>query len=471
MSHYLIRDIHTLVTMVDGEPDLRGAHLLIEDGRISEIIPADQSDRLNTRLKQENLEIIDGSHCVVYPGFINTHHHLYQTLTRNIPRVQNAKLFDWLIGLYEVWRELREEAVEVSTQVGVGELLLYGCTTTTDHFYVFPNKASAELLDVEIETARKMGVRFHPTRGSMSRGKSEGGLPPDDLVQKPEAILADCERVIDKYHDPAPHSMCRIILAPCSPFSVTTELLEETIQVARRRGVRCHTHLCETLDEEKYCLEVYGKRPLDYMAEVGWIGDDVWFAHGIYFNEDEIRRLADTRTGIAHCPSSNLRLGSGIAPIPAMRQAGVPVGLAVDGSASNDSSNLARELQMALLVHRVGTSVESMPPRRVLEMATTGGAAILGQPEIGRIKPGAAADLAMFRLDRIDYAGAMADPAHALLFCGAGPRADLTMVNGRILVRHGQLVDLDEQALFHRANEIAERMLKATEDKLGVKYR
>lgn len=470
MNRYLIRNIHTLVTMVDGEPDLHGASVLVDGNQISAVLASDDP-RVERLSRTEGVEVIDGSWCVGYPGFVNMHHHLYQTLTRNIPRVQNAKLFDWLIGLYEIWRELSEEAVDVSTRIGLGELLLSGCTTTTDHFYVFPRHASAELLDVEIRAARDMGVRFHPTRGSMSRGRSDGGLPPDDLTQSAEEILADCERVISAYHDPGPFSMCRIILAPCSPFSVTTELLTETATLARTRGVRCHTHLCETVDEEAFCLQTHGVRPLEYMEKTGWIGEDVWFAHGVYFNDQEIRRLAETRTGIAHCPSSNMRLGSGIAPIPAMLEAGVPVGLAVDGSASNDASSMTREMQMALLVHRVGTDVTAMPPRQVLKMATTGGATILGQPEIGRIRAGAAADLALFRLDRIDYAGAMSDPASAILFCGSGPRAELTMVNGRVLVRGGRLVNEDEQQLFHRANEIAERMLAETERKTGLSYR
>ncbi len=471
MTRYWIRDIQTLVTMVPDQPDVHGGHLLIEGHQIAQVLSADQTEAAETWANQHNAEIIDGRWCVAYPGFINMHHHLYQTLTRNIPRVQNAKLFDWLIGLYEVWRELSEEAVDISTQVGCGELLLSGCTTTSDHFYVFPQHASAELLDVEIAAAQRIGMRFHPTRGSMSRGRSDGGLPPDDLVQQADAILADCDRVISRYHDPEPFSMCRIILAPCSPFSVTTDLLEETIQFARQRGVRSHTHLCETIDEETFCLETHGMRPLAYMEKTGWIGEDVWYAHGIYFNDDEIRMLADTQTGIAHCPSSNLRLGSGIAPIPKMQAAGVRVGLGVDGSASNDASNIGREMQMALLVHRVGTGVESMPPRNVLEIATRGGAAILGQPEIGQLAPGSAADVAMFRLDRLDYAGAMSDPASAILFCGSGPRAELTMVNGRVRVRHGQLIDVDEQALFHRANEIAEHMLSETENKTGLRYR
>jgi 8-oxoguanine deaminase len=468
MGRLLIRNIHTLVTMVEGDKPLHQVDVLIEDGQIAAIQESGASLFPGQRKPDR---IIDGSYCVAYPGFINTHHHLYQTLTRNIPKVQNAKLFDWLVGLYEVWRELGPEAVEVSTRVGLGELLLSGCTTTTDHFYVFPQSAPEEFLDIEIETAREMGMRFHPTRGSMSRGRSAGGLPPDDVVQKPEQILHDCDRLIAKYHDPNPFAMCRIVLAPCSPFSVTTELLSETAAFARAKKVFLHTHLCETKDEEDFCLQTVGMRPLDYMEKTGWVGPDVWYAHGIYFNDDEIRRLAETKTGVAHCPSSNLRLGSGICKVPQLMNHGVRVGLAVDGSASNDSSNFVREMQLALLVHRVGTGVESMPPQKVLELATVGGARILGQPEIGRIQPGAAADLALFRLDRIDYAGAMADPASALLFCGAGPRAEYTIAAGQVRVEQGRLVGVDEEALFHRANRIAEKMLSTTERKSGVSYR
>ena len=463
MPRLLIRDIHTLVTMVEGQAPLHGVDLLAEDGKVSAIGKGLE--------QQPGDEVLDGRWRVVYPGFVNTHHHLYQTLTRNIPKVQNAKLFDWLLGLYEVWRELDPEAVDVSTRVGVGELLLSGCTTTTDHLYLFPKGVSGELIDAEISAARAMGVRFHPTRGSMSRGRSAGGLPPDDVVQTPDVILKDCERLIAKYHDPKPFSMCRIALAPCSPFSVTTELLKETAAFARRHKVRLHTHLCETRDEEEYCLEKLCMRPLDYMESVGWLGDDVWYAHGIYFNNDEIRQLAKTGTGVAHCPCSNLRLGSGIARVPEMLAAGVPVGLAVDGSASNDSSGFLREMQTALMVHRVGTGVGAMPPQKVLQMATTGGARVLGHDEIGSLAPGKAADLAVFRLDRLDFAGAMHDPASAVLFCGSGQRADLTVVNGKVLVREGRLVGIDEEKLFHEANRVSERMLSAAESKLKTSYR
>ncbi len=451
----VLQHIHTLVTQVDGQPPLHGADVVIEGNRITAVHTGPAKP-----LPPPGAEVIDASRHVVYPGFVNTHHHLYQTLTRNIPSVQNAKLFDWLVGLYEIWRGLTPDAVDTSTRVGVGELLLSGCTTTTDHFYVFPRGQAAELLDVEIAAARDMGIRFHPTRGSMSRGRSQGGLPPDDVVQRPEDILRDCARVIDAYHDPSPGSMCRIALAPCSPFSVTTDLLAETIRFARDRGVICHTHLCETVDEEEYCLATHGLRPLEYMEKTGWLGPDVWFAHGIYFNEGEIARLAATRTGIAHCPTSNLRLGSGIAPIPAMLKAGVRVGLAVDGSASNDSSSLSRELQMALLVHRVGTAVDAMPAPTVVHMATRGGADLLGWPDAGWIGPGSLADLALFRLDRIEYAGAMTDPAAAILYCGAGARADYTIVNGIIRVAKGELLGVDEQRLFHHANTLTAELLR-----------
>jgi cytosine/adenosine deaminase-related metal-dependent hydrolase len=450
----ILRGVHTLVTMEDGASPLHDVDVWIAGNRIAAIHAGPTRP-----VPPPGAEVIDASRHVVYPGFINTHHHLYQTLTRNIPSVQNAKLFDWLIGLYEIWRGLTAEMVEVSARVGIGELLLSGCTTTTDHFYVFPDGASPELLDAEIAAARAMGIRFHPTRGSMSRGRSQGGLPPDDVVQHPDAILADCARVIDAYHDPAPDSMCRIALAPCSPFSVTTDLLVETIRYARSRGVLCHTHLCETVDEEDYCRATHGLRPLEYMEKCEWLGPDVWFAHGIYFDPGEIARLAATGTGIAHCPASNLRLGSGIAPIPAMRRAGVKVGLAVDGSASNDSSWFSRELQMALLVHRVGTAVDAMPATAVLDLATRGGAAVLGWDQLGRIAPGLLADLALFRLDRIEYAGAMADPAAAILFCGPGARADYTIVNGVVRVAKGELLGVDEQRLFHRANELARDLL------------
>ena len=451
-SSLKIEKIHTLVTVDDEYRVLHDVDVLVEGDKIS-AVGADLPTPPNTR-------VLDGRWCVAYPGFVNTHHHFYQTLTRNIPAVQNAKLFDWLLWLYEVWRGLHPEAVRVSTQIALGELLLSGCTTSTDHFYVFPSTAPQEFLDVEIDTARDIGVRFHPTRGSMSLGRSQGGLPPDDVTQSWEDILADCDRLIAKYHDPKPFAMTRIVLAPCSPFSVTRESLAETATFAREKNVFMHTHLCETHDEQDFCLEKIGMRPLEYMESVGWVGPDVWYAHGIWFTPEEIKRLGQMNCGVAHCPVSNLRLGSGICHVPALLEAGVRVGIAVDGSASNDSSNLLKEMQTALLVHRVGTGVTEMPPQQVIRMATRGGAEILGQPEIGQVKPGMAADLALFRLDSIDFAGAMSDPAHALLFCGSAPRAEYTIVAGRVLVEKGQLTGWDEQAVFHAANALTADLLK-----------
>ena len=451
-SSLKIEKIHTLVTVDDEYRVLHDVDVLVEGDKISAV-----GAELPT---PPNARVLDGRWCVAYPGFVNTHHHFYQTLTRNIPAVQNAKLFDWLLWLYEVWRGLHPEAVRVSTQIALGELLLSGCTTSTDHFYVFPSTAPQEFLDVEIDTARDIGVRFHPTRGSMSLGRSQGGLPPDDVTQSWEDILADCDRLIAKYHDPKPFAMTRIVLAPCSPFSVTRESLAETATFAREKNVFMHTHLCETHDEQDFCLEKIGMRPLEYMESVGWVGPDVWYAHGIWFTPEEIKRLGQMNCGVAHCPVSNLRLGSGICHVPALLEAGVRVGIAVDGSASNDSSNLLKEMQTALLVHRVGTGVTEMPPQQVIRMATRGGAEILGQPEIGQVKPGMAADLALFRLDSIDFAGAMSDPAHALLFCGSAPRAEYTIVAGRVLVEKGRLTGWDEQAVFHAANALTADLLK-----------
>ena len=451
-SSLKIEKIHTLVTVDDEYRVLHDVDVLVEGDKIS-AVGADLPTPPNAR-------VLDGRWCVAYPGFVNTHHHFYQTLTRNIPAVQNAKLFDWLLWLYEVWRGLHPEAVRVSTQIALGELLLSGCTTSTDHFYVFPSTAPQEFLDVEIDTARDIGVRFHPTRGSMSLGRSQGGLPPDDVTQSWEDILADCDRLIAKYHDPKPFAMTRIVLAPCSPFSVTRESLAETATFAREKNVFMHTHLCETNDEQDFCLEKIGMRPLEYMESVGWVGPDVWYAHGIWFTPEEIKRLGQMNCGVAHCPVSNLRLGSGICHVPALLEAGVRLGIAVDGSASNDSSNLLKEMQTALLVHRVGTGVTEMPPQQVIRMATRGGAEILGQPEIGQVKPGMAADLALFRLDSIDFAGAMSDPAHALLFCGSAPRAEYTIVAGRVLVEKGRLTGWDEQAVFHAANALTADLLK-----------
>ncbi len=405
-------------------------------------------------------EVIDTHGAVVIPGMVNTHHHLFQTLQRNIPAVQDAKLFDWLTYLYQIWRKLEPEDVLVSALVGIGELLLTGCTTTADHFYLYPQDQPTDLLDHTIEAAQTLGIRFHPSRGSMSRGRSQGGLPPDDVVQDSRTILDDCERVIRQFHDPAPYSMCRISLAPCAPFTVTDDLLVETARLARKHQVRLHTHLAETKEEDAYCLATYGERPLQHMEKVEWSGPDVWYAHGIWLTPDELQRMARKGTGIAHCPTSNLRLGSGIAPIPLALDLGVPVGLAVDGSASNDSSNMLREVQICTLIHRVGTSIFAMPARKALRMATRIGAQLLGRDDLGQLKPGAAADIAVFRLDDLGCAGAMHDPLAALVFTTGTRRASMVLVNGQVVVRDGKLVNYLEQELVERANQRSEQMLE-----------
>ncbi len=443
----LIKNALLVATMDDARTLIPGGDVYIEDNLIKET---------GKSLRKKADRTLDASGCVVLPGFVNMHHHLYQTFNRNLPAVQNAKLFDWLVYLYEIWRHVSPEWVFTSAQLGLGELLLTGCTTSTDHFYVFPRNQPKDLFDSEIAGAKEIGIRFHPCRGSMSRGKSDGGLPPDDVVQDEDEILKDSERVIAKFHDASKYSMCRVALAPCSPFSVTDSLLRQTADMARKKNVRCHTHLAETKDEEEFCLKLHGARPVDYMEQTGWLGENIWFAHSVYMNDEEIRKLARTKTGVAHCPSSNLRLGSGIAPIRKMLDAGVRVGIGVDGSASNDSSDMLGELRQAMLVHRVTTGVESMPASDVFWMATRNGAKILGQDDaIGSLEPGKAADIAIFDLNKLGYAGAMTDPLAALLYCGDSHIAKWVLVNGRIVVEQGMLTTINEDALIKKANRLA----------------
>jgi cytosine/adenosine deaminase-related metal-dependent hydrolase len=432
--------------------------LWIEEGVIGTVGPTADLPPVADR-------VIDARGMVVLPGLVNTHHHLYQTLTRALPAVQDAELFEWLTRLYRVWGELHAEAVDVSTRVGIAELLLSGCTTTSDLLYVFP-RGSDVSLDAEIAAAREMGIRFHAGRGCMSRGRSSGGLPPDEVVQDEEEILTDSERLIATYHDPHPYAMLRIDLAPCSPFSVSRRAMEEMRDLGRRRGVRLHTHLAETLDEERYCLEVYGKRPLALMEELGWLGPDVWFAHAVHLDASEIGRLAETGTGVAHCPSSNMRLGSGIAPIVPMIGAGVPVGLAVDGSASNDSSHMLAEARECLLLQRVRYGASALSVAQALELATLGGARVLGRDDIGCLAAGKAADLIGIRREQLEYAGAQHDPVAALLLCSP-VNVDLSIVAGQVRVEHGRLVGVDLPALIRRHNALASEMVARAEARFG----
>jgi 8-oxoguanine deaminase len=457
----LLKNIGTLCTMDDARRELAGAWLLIDGKAIA---------ALGTGTPPAADETVDARGGLVIPGMVNTHHHLYQTFQRNVPKVQDAKLFDWLVGLYEIWRELTPEDVYVSALVGLGELLLSGCTTVADHFYVFPNGQAPDLLDRTIQAAAELGVRFHPSRGSMSRGRSQGGLPPDDVVQTPEVILADSERVVARYHQPERLGMCRLALAPCSPFSVTDDLLRESARLARRLKVRLHTHLAETKDEEEFCQKLHGARPLAYMESVEWIGPDVWYAHGVYLDDDELRRMAAAGTGIAHCPTSNLRLGSGIAPIPRALDLGVPVGLAVDGSASNDASDMIRELQTCTFVHRVGTAVDAMPARRALQVATRGGAAVLGRDDVGQLAPGMAADLVLYSLDDLGLAGALHDPVAALAFTTGIRRAERVWVNGKSVVEEGRLLGCDVADLCRRAGAQSRAMIARAQARTGIDF-
>jgi cytosine/adenosine deaminase-related metal-dependent hydrolase len=462
MSRTLLRRARAIATMDAERRVLCDADILIDDKVIAAVgvdLSAEPHD-----LEED----MDGM--IVIPGMVNTHHHLFQTLSRAIPRVQNVELFDWLVDLYEVWRFLDPEAVRIGALVGLGELLLTGCTTSTDHHYLFPRGVNTQLIDVQSNAARTLGIRFHPTRGSMSRGRSLGGLPPDDVVQEEAVILEDCERLIDELHDPSPLSMCRVALAPCSPFSVTDTLMLKSAELARKHGVRLHTHLAETLDEERFCRDTHGLRPLAYMERLGWLGADVWYAHGIHFNEAEIARMGETRTGVAHCPSSNLRLGSGIAPVPELLEAGAPVGLGVDGSASNDCSNMLLEARQALLVQRIRAGVSSTTALSVLEVATLGGAAVLGRDDIGSLEPGKAADLAAFDSRDIALAGAMHDPIAALVFCATQRRAHGVWVNGRRVVEQGSLIGAQEDELIERANQVASAMVERASERTGHAY-
>lgn len=450
MSSLLVKNARKIVTLDDEDRVLDNQNIYVVNGEIKYLgpgtFPADT--------------VIDGSAHFVYPGLVNTHHHLYQTFTRNLPQVQNVELFDWLVTLYEIWRNLNQEVVYYSSLVGMGELLKYGCTTCFDHHYVFPQKGSEDFIDMQFEAAEKLGMRFHASRGSMSRGRKEGGLPPDDLVQSVEIILADSERLVKKFHDPGKFSMKQVVLAPCSPFSVDSQLLKESADLARKLGVRLHTHLAETLDEENYCLEKMKMRPLEYMESLGWLGEDVWFAHGIHFNSLEIKKLAATGTGVAHCPASNEKLASGIARIPEMLKEGVPVGLAVDGSASNDCSNLLEELRIAYLLHRLHSSASAPSGYEMLKVATRGSARLLGRSDIGFIEAGQAADFFLVDVCRIELAGAHLDPKSLLATVGISRPVDYTIVNGKVVVEDGELGNLDEKELVTKANQLVEKLLQ-----------
>jgi len=443
MADLLIRGAGTVLTMDDDRRELAGSDILIRGGVIAEI---------GTRLDAPGAQLVLAETCVVTPGLVNTHHHLYQTLTRAVPGGQDALLFGWLKTLYPIWARFGPEEMHVSALVGLAELALSGCTLTSDHLYLYPNGAR---LDDTIAAAQEIGLRFHPTRGSMSIGESAGGLPPDALVEDEAAILDDCIRVIDAFHDPAPGAMVRVGVAPCSPFSVSRELMRDAALLARDKGVMLHTHLAENEEDIAYSQSQFGCRPGQYAEDLGWTGSDVWHAHCVKLDGREIDLFARSRTGVAHCPCSNCRLGSGIAPVRAMRDAGVPVGLGVDGSASNDAGNIAAEARQAMLLQRVANGADAMSAREALEIATLGGAQVLGRDDCGQIAVGKRADIAIWDVSGIESAGSW-DPA-ALLLAGPTRVRDL-FVEGRQVVRDGQIATLDLTRVIERQNQLAQRL-------------
>jgi cytosine/adenosine deaminase-related metal-dependent hydrolase len=459
MATLLIKNASVIVTMDRFDNEFSDSSIFCRNGFIEKIGPSHE-------LPEKADTVIDLKDHIVLPGLINTHHHFYQTLTRAIPAAQDVNLFNWLKTLYPIWARLQPDDIFISTQTALAELALSGCTTASDHLYLFPNGSK---LDDEIEAATNIGLRLHASRGSMSLGESKGGLPPDSVVDTEDQIIRDSQRLIEKYHDPNPGSKIQIVLAPCSPFSVSSDLMRQSAQLAREYQVHLHTHIAETEDEEAFCLRMFGLKPVAYMQSVDWIGDDVWFAHSVHINNDEIDLYAKNGCGVAHCPCSNMRLGSGIAPIMQMLSKGVKVGIGVDGSASNDSSHLLAETRQAFLLSRVGSGIQgaslsnkSSPPlmtaRQALAMATRGGAKVLGRTDIGSLEPGKCADFVAIDLNRLEYTGALHDPVAAIIFCSS-TTVDLNVVGGDIIVKDRQLQGFDLENHIVKHNLAAKRLL------------
>ncbi len=445
---YLFKNISHLATF-GPQKEITNAFVAVEENVITYVgkeAPEGEFDRT-----------VDCSNMIMLPGFVNTHHHLYQSLTRNVRKVQNSKLFDWLVNLYEIWKNLDEEASYVSAAVAAAEMALSGVTTTSDMLYLYPEGKNS-IFDEEIKGVSHVGLRFHPTRGAMSMSKKDGGLPPDSVVQTEDEILSEYERVISKYHDRSKYAMTRVALAPCSPFSVTEKLMIETREMAEEKDVLLHTHLSETKDEDEFCVEKFGLRPVDYMDKLGWLNPRVWFAHLVQLKDEEIEKLKKHDVGVAHCPSSNMRLGSGIAPITKMK--GMRISLGVDGSASNDTGNMILEARNAMLLQRVKYGADALTPREALEFATLGGAKVLRMDDyIGSIEVGKAADLIMFDMNKLEFAGGLDDPVGAILMCDA-KKVDFNMINGKIIVEDGKLLVEDIEKLIERQNEISNRLLR-----------
>jgi cytosine/adenosine deaminase-related metal-dependent hydrolase len=460
MTTLLVRNASLLVTFDDHRREIPGGGLFVRDGFIEQASPTSE-------LPPSADEVLDLTDHILLPGLINTHHHFYQTLTRAIPAAQDANLFNWLKTLYPIWGRMTPEDIRISTRTALAELALSGCTTASDHLYIYPNGCR---LDDEIFAALEVGVRLQASRGSMSLGESKGGLPPDHAVEDEQFTIKDSQRLIEQYHDPNPGAMTQIVLAPCSPFSVTASLMRHSASLAREYGVHLHTHLAETEDEEAFCLQKFGHRPVAYMDILNWIGPDVWFAHSVYVNEAEIQQYAETGCGVAHCPTSNMRLASGIAPIVQMLTAGVKVGLGVDGSASNDGSHLLAEARQAMLTARVregltgfsrsdDASRKLMTARQALELATRGGAAVLGRDDLGSLEPGKCADFCAVNLNRLEYAGAQHDPVAAVVFCQPC-NVDYTVVGGKFVVKDGQLTTLEMGRQIEAHNRAAKRLME-----------
>ena len=447
----LIANADLVVTMDDYRREIPGGWVAITNGFVSDVGgPGDEPDART---------VVAANGCVVTPGLINTHHHIYQNLTRSFAPALSGNLFHWLRTLYPVWGNLDEEAVYVSAWIGLCELALGGCTTTTDHLYVHPQN-SGDLISAEVQAAIELGFRFHPTRGSMSLSQKDGGLPPDFVVQRDDEILADSERLVGLHHDPQPGAMIRIALAPCSPFSVTPSLMRETAALAEKLDVRLHTHLAEDADEDSFCLETFGCRPIEHFENVGWASNRAWVAHCVFPNDDEIKRLSRWGTSVAHCPSSNQLIGAGLAPVRELRDAGVPVGIGCDGSASTDCASLWLETRGALLLGRLRGGPDAMSAREALEMATLGGAKCLGRDDIGSLSPGKVGDLVVWPLSGVAFAGALTDPVEALLRCGPVV-AKHTIVHGQLLVEDGVLTHLEVEEMLGRHRGIAQRWLDA----------
>lgn len=469
MTTLLVKNIDLLATIKTetGEwQEVKQAAIAVEHNQILFVGQTGEVDRWLTEHRPDLAaadfdQVINAAGCVVIPGLVNCHHHLYQTLTRTIGTGKGMVLFDWLKYLYPIWAEMTPEAVYVSAKVGLVELVLSGCTTVADHLYLFPNGSK---IDDEIRAAQEVGVRFHPTRGSMSLGESEGGLPPDRVCDPESVIIKDSIRAIETFHDPQPLSMVRIGLAPCSPFSVTESLMLESVEIARQYPlVNLHTHLSETLDEDRFCLEMFGKRPLEYAEAVNWFGEDVWFAHMVHPNEAEIAWLAKTNSGVCHCPTSNMLLASGIAPVRQMMDQQIRVGLGVDGSASNDGNHLLNEARQAMLLQRVGwpgfeSRADRLSAREALKLATLGGAQVLRRPDIATLEVGQAADFVAFRVDDLAHAGSLADPLASLVTCTPG-QVWLSVINGRVIVEAGQFLPFDLPPLIARHNQLSREMI------------